>query len=253
MARHRTRHTRRRRRGSFAVFYRLLAFVVICVAIALALTLFFRINTISVSGNSRYSAEEITSAAQIKEGDNLFLLNKYDAAARIRAALPYVETVQFRRTLPDSLSIIVTECTSPAAIVQDGTAYLLCAQGMIVDALSPAAAGKQPQVTGLTLVDPAVGQTAVADETQVLTLEQLLTLLEALQERDMTGDVQRIDLTDASQVKLRYLERFDVCFARDADYGYRLDYLLAVVEKLEVNEKGTINMMEDGKARFIPE
>ena len=52
---------------------------------------------------------------------------------------------------------------------------------------------------------------------------------------------------------LRYLGRFDVQLPREADYGYKLDYLMAVVEKLEVNEKGVINMMQEGKARFIPE
>ena len=249
----RKRYTRRRSKGRFAFLYKLLAFVVICTAIALALTLFFRIRTINVSGNSRYDRDTIIQAAQVKEGDNLFLLNKYDAAARIRKALPYVETVQFRRTLPDTLSIVVTECTSPAAVIQDGQAYLLCDKGIIVDQVSPAAAKKLPQVQGLTLIDPAVGGEAVAAEGQTLTLEQLLLLLQALDERALAGDVQSIDLADPSQITLRYLERFDVCFPRDTDYGYKLDYLLAVVEKLEVNETGTINMMQDGKARFIPE
>ena len=86
-----------------------------------------------------------------------------------------------------------------------------------------------------------------------LTLEQLLSLLQALDERSLAGDVQSIDLSDPSQITLRYLDRFDVCFPRDTDYGYKLDYLLAVVEKLEINETGTINMMQEGKARFIPE
>ena len=135
----RKRYTRRRSKGRFAFLYKLLAFVVTCTAIALALTLFFRIRTINVSGNSRYDREVIIQAAQVKEGDNLFLLNKYDAAARIRKTLPYVETVQFRRTLPDTLSIVVTECTSPAAVIQDGQAYLLCDKGIIVDQVSPAA------------------------------------------------------------------------------------------------------------------
>lgn len=249
----RKRYTRRRSKGRFAFLYKLLAFVVTCTAIALALTLFFRIRTINVSGNSRYDREVIIQAAQVKEGDNLFLLNKYDAAARIRKTLPYVETVQFRRTLPDTLSIVVTECTSPAAVIQDGQAYLLCDKGIIVDQVSPAAVKKLMQVQGLTLIDPAVGGEAVAAEGQALTLEQLLELLQALDERALAGDVQSIDLSDPSQITLRYLDRFDVCFPRDTDYGYKLDYLLAVVEKLEINETGTINMMQDGKARFIPE
>ena len=76
---------------------------------------------------------EIIDAAGVSEGDNMFLMNKYSAAERIRKALPYIETVQFRRSLPDGLSIIVTECADPAAIVQDGKAYLLCDTGNIVD------------------------------------------------------------------------------------------------------------------------
>ena len=107
MARRR-RYNHKRRRGSMSFLYKLLAFVLICTAIALALTLFFRIRTIDVSGNERYSRQEIIDAAEVKEGDNLFLMNKYNAAERIRKALPYIETVQFRRTLPDGLAIIVT-------------------------------------------------------------------------------------------------------------------------------------------------
>ena len=249
----RRRYNHKRRRGSFSFLYKLLAFVLICTAIALALTLFFRIRTIQVSGNDRYTREEIIAAAEVKEGDNLFLMNKYNAAERIRKALPYIETVQFRRMLPDRLSIVVTECADPAAVVQDGKAYLLCDTGNIVDEMAASAAKGRMQVKGLTLTGPAVGTQAQAAEGQELTLERLLELMKALDSRDMTGNVSQLDMSDASQLTLRYLDRFDVYFPWDADYGYKLDYLLAVVEKLEVNEKGIINMMQEGKARFIPE
>ena len=84
-------------------------------------------------------------------------------------------------------------------------------------------------------------------------LTQLLALMQALDERGMGGDVTLIDMSDPAQLTLGYLGRFNVYFPWDADYGYKLDYLLAVVEKLEANEKGVINMMQEGKARFIPE
>ena len=242
MARRR-RYNHKRRRGSLSFLYKLLAFVLICTAISLALTLFFRIRSIEVSGNDRYTRQEIIDAAGVSEGDNMFLMNKYSAAERIRKALPYIETVQFRRSLPDGLSIIVTECADPAAIVQDGKAYLLCDTGNIVDEVTPAAAKQRMQVKGLTLTDPAVGQPAKAAEGQELALDQ----------RGMTADVSLLDMSDPAQLTLRYLERFDVQLPREADYGYKLDYLMAVVEKLEVNEKGVINMMQEGKARFIPE
>ena len=245
MARRR-RYNHKRRRGSLSFLYKLLAFVLICTAISLALTLFFRIRSIEVSGNDRYTRQEIIDAAGVSEGDNMFLMNKYSAAERIRRALPYIETVQFRRSLPDGLSIIVTECA-------DGKAYLLCDTGNIVDEVTPAAAKQRTQVKGLTLTDPAVGQPAKAAEGQELALEQLLTLMQALDQRGMTADVSLMDMSDPAQLTLRYLGRFDVQLPREADYGYKLDYLMAVVEKLEVNEKGVINMMQEGKARFIPE
>lgn len=249
----RKRYNHKRRRGSLSFLYKLLAFVLICTAIALALTLFFRIRTIDVSGSQRYSAQEIIDAAEVQVGDNMFLMNKYRAAERIRAALPYIETVQFRRDMPDGLRIIVTECTNPAAIVQDGKAYLLCDTGTIVDDVAASAAKKRIQVKGLTLVEPVVGQPAQAAEGQELALTQLLALMQALNERGMGGDVTLIDMSDPAQLTLGYLGRFNVYFPWDVDYGYKLDYLLAVVEKLEANEKGVINMMQEGKARFIPE
>lgn len=249
----RNRYNRRRRRGSFSFLYKLLAFVLICTAIALALTLFFRLRTMEVSGNQRYTREEILQASGLQEGDNLFLLNKYDAAARIRVALPYIESVQFRRKLPDGLSIAVTECTDPAAVVQDGKAFLLCDNGTIVDAVAVSGTEGRTEVKGLTLLDPTVGAAAQTAEEQSGTLASLLTLLTAMAQREMGGDVSLIDLSDPGQITLRYLERFDVCFPWDADYGYKLDYLAAVVERLEVNEVGTISMMQEGKVRFIPD
>ena len=110
-----------------------------------------------------------------------------------------------------------------------------------------AAKNQQPQDTEQTYAVTVDGQTLE------LTLEQLLTLMQALDQRGMTADVSLLDMSDPAQLTLRYLGRFDVQLPREADYGYKLDYLMAVVEKLEVNEKGVINMMQEGKARFIPE
>ena len=223
MARRR-RYNRKRRRGSFAFLYKLLAFVLICGAIGLALAMFFKIEDIEISGNSRYSKEQIVAAAEVKPGDNLFLLNKYDAAARIRQQLPYVETVQFRRVLPNKLVVQVTECQDPVAIKQDGTVYLLCDKGNIVDTVSAAKWSQYIQIEGLTLLD----------------------------DKGMLHQVQVIDLSDAARITIRYTDRFDVQFLWDADFDYKLDYLAAVVDKLEDNEKGTIDMTQEGKASFIP-
>lgn len=236
MARRR-RYNRKRRKGSFAFLYKLLAFVLICGAIGLALAMFFRIDDIEISGNSRYSNEQIAAAAQIKAGDNLFFLNKYDAAARIRQQLPYVETVQFRRVLPSKLVVQVTECRDPVAIKQDGTVYLLCDRGNIVDTVSAAKWSQYIQIEGLTLLNPQVGSEARASATQQAVLDQLLSMLVLLDDKGMLHEVQVIDLSDAARITMQYMGRFQVEFLWNADFDYKLDYLAAVVEKLEANER----------------
>lgn len=104
----RRRHSnRRRRRGNFGFLYKLLSVLVICAAVVMALTLFFRVDTIEVTGTERYTEKDVIEASGIQLGDNLFLLNKYEAARSIAEQLPYIdiEDIRIRRELPDTLLI----------------------------------------------------------------------------------------------------------------------------------------------------
>ena len=94
--------------------------LVICGAVVAALTLFFRVDRIEVTGTERYTEDEVIAASGIDIGDNLYLLNKYDAARSIADALPYIdiEDIRIRRELPDTLLIDVEECGTPLAVVQ---------------------------------------------------------------------------------------------------------------------------------------
>ena len=250
MARRRS-YQRKRRQGRFSFLYRILVFVAICGAIAVALALFFKVDTITVTGNSRYTAKQIVEAGGMQVGDNMFFLNKYKASEKITASLPYVETVRISRQLPNTLVVTVTECTAPAAVAQDGKLWLLSGDGKIVD--EKTGDGKQyALVKGLSLLDPQVGTDIQVPEEEQSSAQLLLTLLGLLRDKNMLSDVQTIDLSDTASVVMGYLDRFDVTFRWDADFDYKLDYLLAVVERLEVNETGSIDMTQEGKASFIP-
>lgn len=247
----RNRHNRKRRQGRFSFLYKILVFVGICGAIAVALALFFKVEHITVTGNNRYSAAQIAEAGGLGTGDNMFFLNKYQAADDITSTLPYIETVQISRKLPDTLVVTVTECTAPAAVSQDGKLWLLSGDGKIVD--EKTGDGKQyALVKGLTLLEPQVGANLQVAEEQQSAAALLRELLGLLRSKNMLADVQSIDLSDSATITVGYLERFDVSFRWDADFDYKLDYLLAVVERLEVNEEGTIDMTQEGKASFIP-
>ena len=81
---------RRRRRGGLARLLRPLSVLLAAVAVVIALTLFFKVGSIEVTGNSRYSAEEIAAATGVEMGDNLILLDRYGIQRKLFVDLPYI-------------------------------------------------------------------------------------------------------------------------------------------------------------------
>lgn len=246
----RNRRRRRKRKGSFSFLYKLLVFFVICGAIVAALAVFFKVETIEVTGNSRYTAQEIADSGGIHVGDNLFLLNKFSAAEAITRNLPYISSVSISRRLPDTLCIRVEENATLCALETSGGDWLLSGSGKLVE--QTAAGEDAVRIVGLTPVAPQVGMPLQVPAEQETAREALLQLLQALEQRDALGRCSRIDLQSADEILLRFDGRFDVRLSPGDDFGYKLDCLLAVVDtKLEQNEKGTIDLTRK-EVRFIP-
>ena len=251
----RRRHSNRRYRGGFSVLYKLLSILIICTAIIVALTLFFRVDTIVVSGQERYTSQEIQDATGIAQGDNLFLLNKYDVAQNIVKALPYVEEIRISRKLPDTLLIEVRECGTPLALVQDGSAWLISPGGKIVEQKSAAEVGDSGIIDGCKLLAPSVG-TPLALATEYADQQtSLLELLAALEDAGMLKQVDAIHLDDAGKVIMDYAGRFTVEMPYNADYAMKLKALRLSLEsgKIQDNMTGTFDLMqENGDAYFRP-
>ena len=79
---------------------------------------------------------------------------------------------------------------------QEGKAWILCSSGKLVDMMNGAAPESCAVVTGLTLVDPAVGMQSAVGEEETLRHSQLLEMLEQLRSKGMLQNVQEIHLED---------------------------------------------------------
>lgn len=247
----RRRKTYRRRRGRFAFLLKLVCFALILAALVGAMTAFFKVDQIIVSGQERYSSEEVLLVSGIREGDNLFLLNKYAAAQAIFEQLPYVESASIQRKLPDTLLISIVECRAAASIKGPDGRYLISAQGKILEKTS-ARPEDCTKVSGCTLLSPEISAAIAFAPEENYQCEALLKLLAAAEEKRIRGGIGEIDLSDGTCLQLSYLERFTVKLPWNADFAYKLESLATVVDYLEDNETGTINLLTDGKASFIP-
>lgn len=245
----RRRHTKRRRgRKSFVFLYKVLSVLVICAAIIAAMTLFFRVDNIVVSGQKRYTAEEIQEAAAVEIGSNMYLLNKYDVVRNITRKLPYIEDIRINRKLPDTLLIEVRESGRPFALVQEGSAWLISSGGKIVDQLPAQQAGDYGRITGCELLAPSVGTVLALSTEYASQQSSLLALLKALDEAGLTENVDGIHLDELSYLKMDYIGRFTVRIAYGADYEWELQKLTATLAKEQVqsNMTGTIDLRLKG-------
>ena len=244
------RHGRGRRGRRFGVLYKLLTLVVVCAAAVLALTLFFKVESVEVTGNSRYSAQEIQDACGVSLGDNLYLLSKPDMVQRLHQQLPYIDEVRITRRLPNTLCVQVTEFSTVYAVEQEGTVWLLTSGGKIVE--TAAERGDTPLIDGCELLAPSLsGDVSFALELQNRQ-ESLFALLTALESAELTEGVRAIHLGDPTVLTMDYTERFSVEMPYSADYPRLLRYLTLVIEELETNLTGVIDLTRDGEPHFRP-
>ena len=71
------RRRRRARRGGAPTVLVLVCLLVGVVAIITAMTIFFKVQTFTLTGETRYSEEHIVAAPGLQPGDNLVLFDKF--------------------------------------------------------------------------------------------------------------------------------------------------------------------------------
>ena len=220
------RRRRRARRGGAPTVLVLLCILVAVMAVITAMTIFFKVQTFTLTGQTRYSKEELVAASGIEQGDNLILFDKFGAIDRIFDACPYLDTVQMRRRYPDRIEIIVTECV-PIAMLDDlpgtmpdpeddektvpvgGTGWwLMDKDGKLLERVHSTSHPELTRITGLTMVKPEIGQKAKFLQQDVQ--KPLFLLLNTAKDDGILQDIGGVDFSQQYDIRFDYLGRFRV-------------------------------------------
>ena len=227
-ARRHKRHNHNR--GRFGFLYKVLSILLVIAALTVGCVVFFRVKTIEVTGNVRYTAQEVIEVTGIETDDFLFGLNTGEISRQIRSQLPYVEAVNIRRGLPDRLEITVTESKAAAAVETDGVWWLISPAGKLLEGVNQNPAGCMA-VTGLTLVQPQTGQMAMVDEEHATRLRALLELIEALEQRSMLENVLSLDCSSKAELVMEYTAQFTVKLLINGDFSKNMNLLQKVIQE----------------------
>ena len=231
------------------MFYRLILLALVAAAAVFAITIFFQISTIEVTGESRYTAEEIRQALGIAPGDNLFFIDKYRASQRLFDQLVYLDEVNIHRRLPDTLVVEVKDSVPVRALTIDGTYYLLDRKGKILEATTAEIGQGHVMIYGVDAQGMEPGDSIRDTENG----QDALDLLTAMEEQGVLSNIDYVDVTHSYDLLIGYNGQFQVQMGSMDDLERKVRFLLSVVDRLTPGDVGIIDLKSSEKeARFRP-
>ena len=232
----------------------------VVLAVILGLSVFFKVETITVSGAEVYSNWAVREASGISEGDNLLTFSKIRAAGQIMAKLPYVEKVRIGIKLPDTVNIMVKEASVVYAIRDsEGSWWLMDSEGRVIEQTNNAVAVTRTQVLGVTLDSPNPGSRGVATETAqaetdeeghvipvtttgALRLTAALKILNALEANDIVGEAASVDVSNIEEIILWYGSRYQVNLGDSSQLETKVAWMNDAILQLSDYQTGELDI-----------
>jgi hypothetical protein len=240
--------------------------------IVLSMIIFFKVKHIEVilptdengQPHSYYTKDEVAAASGISLDENLLSLSKATAAARIYAALPYVNEVQIKKQLPGTVVITFSEFNVTYGIQDErGGWWLMSRECRVLEAADEETIRGHMKVTGMPIQVPQVGEeikpaaTEGADMSEIANkLKVVQEIIPALEESDHVKQLDRVDVSTSYDLTLWWTgDRYEIKLGTTERLDYKLRFLQAAMENKEIqNTPGTIDLTfsDSEGVRFLP-
>ena len=231
----------------------ILTFAVVVIAIVFLMSVFLRISDISVKGNEHYSDEEIISAIDIEQGDNLFFFDRFAAISRVFAKLPYVEEVSLERQLPNKVIITVQECKALAYIAVGDENWTIDRSCKVLGKATESELETLIRVDGLDPGTLLIGERLTSADGDDGIITFISETLYQIQERNLAEHILSLDFSEENGAKMYYGTRFTVILGGKSNVNYKFAMLESVLEQLKEGDVGVINLSDGSSAHFIPQ
>ena len=245
------------RRGVFA--WKLISMAAVVAAVFLGLSVFFRVDTITVAGADKYTPWMIREASGVELGDALLSIGEARVASRIQMELPYVDEIKVGIRLPGTVEIQVTELQVTYSIEdENGGWWLISANGRAVEPVSLDQALGYTRVEGLAIRTPTAGEPVQAIPGRIVDgdgnavelaqsdadqqLSALIKVMTGLEKSRIIGQITKIDMTSVTDIRLEYPQLLTVRLGDDDRLDYKINYLAAAIKQLQANQSGELDL-----------
>lgn len=236
----------------------------VVLALVLGMSVFFKVEKISVLGANVYSDWTVREWSGINIGDNLLTFGRTKASGQIIANLPYVKSARIGIKLPDTVIIEIEEEAVVYSIQdQDGVWWLMNSDGKVVEQTNAQTAKGHTQVLGVTLYQPQPSEPGVATEdaptevdesgmavpalvTGAQRLNAALKILQALELNDIVGDAASVDVSQLQDIILWYGTQYQVNLgsinSSKYDIAYKITYMKNAIMQMSDYQTGILDV-----------
>lgn len=171
------------------LLYAALVIGILAVIVVLSLTVLFKINTIIIKGNEKYSKKEITAVLPIAANDNLFISDLDAAEEKLEENLPYIYDAAITRKFPSTIIVNITETSKVYCILnEDDTFTLFDDRFKVLELKAPKIPENAILIQWAEIAAAPPGKTLeLTDEKMLENLKQLTDAVKRLQLEDITA------------------------------------------------------------------
>ncbi len=213
--------------------------VLAAVCVVLSLTVFFKIEEITVEGETRYDTDKIIASSEIVLGDNLLLCKTSPGVEKIKDDFAYIEEVSIDKHLFNKITITVAEAT-PASEVESGGKFIVLSQkGKIIE-INDQSKYNVPTVLGASLKNVKLASyIEYGDENLKKYLDKIIVGIKDYGIRD----IRTVDLKDHSRIMLIREKGFKVIIGGFENLDYKLRTAAAILnENVKDTDLGTLDV-----------
>lgn len=249
----RLEENRRRKKAKLrrkVISYIALVVSIIAVIIVLSLTVLFKIETISINGNTKYKNKEITAVLPIEKGSNLFLCDSKKAAEKLEENLPYIYSAEIKRKLPSTIVVNITETPTVYSIKNSDKTFTLLDGNFKVLETSAKKNNNCVSINKAKIKSAVVGQTAELSEEKI---KDNLTELTSAISRLQLDKVTAIYSSDINNNFMVYDSRITIKLGTLENLDNKIYSALTAIDKLNESNpqaEGIMTVTNDKQVYF---
>lgn len=199
------------------------------VVVIMSFTLFFNVKEADIKGCELYTYDQVLMMSGVNNSTNLLRMDTDIIENRLVKGLPYIEEAKVTKRFPDSIDIELTEAQQKANLDNDGRYIVISSQGIVLET------DRKTPVSGLPIIKGFEPEATLAPGDELKSKDNLKakivkTLLSTIDRLEFSG-IGEIDITDRTDIVLRYDDRLDIYIGSSYDMEYKLEDMKLVIDK----------------------